>query len=967
MSDFREGTQVGAYVLEKRLGGGSFGEVWRGHESESGRPVAIKVLTGMLSSPDTAAMRAEVETLAAAAASRSENIVHVLGGGSDPIPYIVMEYIEGSDLAALLSDGGKLGIDRTIDVGLAISSALGTLNEAGIVHRDIKPANVMVDTQGKIKLADFGIAKIVGYETMTMTGQAAMTMAYAAPEVWDDDSPFGRPSHRSDLYAMGIVLFQCLTGETPFRGNYGALYRQHTERAPDLNALPADVPPSLRALVRSCLEKKQTDRPSGSAECITMLGRARVELDERRQKPAFEPSKFGSWVRETPHPTQPWAWLSHHETSNDQATVEVHFASSLEYGESLRRAVNSSPQLTAFGAERLLQTNRLLLHPGEAWTSPPPGDYSFWVARQEKPQTAASLVTLAMLGTATTMYASLIDAATSAKVTIAPLAEDFTVLPDGSIHIKRPGLRQTTSEPQEVALTRLRNLPLDSAARDFIANASTFQALVAMAHNLQRNDDFGQDTIIGGQNTIIAGQNTVIGARPTPAAKYCASCKEPLQSTDRWCFVCGHPVDQPAAAPAEAATDVFRTPAAVETGALASAPEVLNTEAAEAAQTSLYRTGAASGGLQLELRRVSAKGASGEYEVHLYNPAPRATTLNLQAYDEADRLAYSLPAQIMLAEGAYERLNLHVEPRKKRMLGGKKTTRFFVAASGGGGMGTPVIAEGEFDEEPSKMPLFAGSGMAVAAALLAFALIGIGGGDDNNGSNSAKTTTNTPNNSAAMADFTPAPATPLAIAVPPTPTPIPPPEPTATPEPPPPPPPPTATPVRTAPAGGGGGTGGGSGGAGAGGGGGGTVPPVVPVQPTPVPVIPTPAPVRVNIASATCTSSLGTATITDAGPAGTKAAQLAAAPNDTISCTANVTGDFTSIAWNGPSGSGSGNSFTTGVGAAKPGGAPYTVGLQVNWGGNPAIANFSVSINSNAPSAGTSKCTTQGTTQVCIN
>src|SRR5205823_5258505 len=162
---------------------------------------------------NNAAMRAEVETLAAAAAGRSEHVVRVLGGGSEPTPYIVMEYVEGSDLSALLKDGGRLSSEKTIDIGIGVSLALAALNEAGIVHRDIKPANVMVDSKGVVKLADFGIAKIVGYETVTMTGQVALTMAYAAPEVWDDDSPFGRPSHRSDLYALGILLFQCLTGE----------------------------------------------------------------------------------------------------------------------------------------------------------------------------------------------------------------------------------------------------------------------------------------------------------------------------------------------------------------------------------------------------------------------------------------------------------------------------------------------------------------------------------------------------------------------------------------------------------------------------------------------------------------------------------------------------------------------------------------------------------------------------------
>ena len=197
------GQRIAAYVLDERLGGGSFGEVWRGHEAASGRTVAIKLLTGLLSSPDTAAIRAEVETLAATAASRSPHVVAVLGGGSEPVPYIVMEFIEGADLAAHLKDGEKLSPQRTIDVGLAVADALAVLNESGIVHRDIKPANVMVDKDGVIKLADFGIAKIIGFETITMTGQAAMTMAYAAPEIWDEDSQFGKPSHRSDLYAHG--------------------------------------------------------------------------------------------------------------------------------------------------------------------------------------------------------------------------------------------------------------------------------------------------------------------------------------------------------------------------------------------------------------------------------------------------------------------------------------------------------------------------------------------------------------------------------------------------------------------------------------------------------------------------------------------------------------------------------------------------------------------------------------------
>src|SRR5207244_1123392 len=145
------------------------------------------------------------------------------------------------------------------------------------------------DQNGVIKLADFGIAKIVGYATVTLAGQTAMTMAYAAPEVWDPDGPFGAPSHRSDLYAMGILLYQCLTGEPPFGGNYAAMYRAHTERRPDLDILPAGTPASLRILIRRCLEKQQENRPRDAAECYSLLCRAQAEVAEAAGEELNEP------------------------------------------------------------------------------------------------------------------------------------------------------------------------------------------------------------------------------------------------------------------------------------------------------------------------------------------------------------------------------------------------------------------------------------------------------------------------------------------------------------------------------------------------------------------------------------------------------------------------------------------------------------------------------------------------------
>ncbi len=292
--EFQPGSRIGDYVLDSYMGGGSFGAVWRSHDTRSGNAVAVKLLTGATSLAESASARADIEVLAAAAASRSEHVVKVLGGGATPVPYIVMELIEGHDLLMTLQQEGHLTPGRTIEIGLAISDALFALQQVGIIHRDIKPANVMIDKDGVIKLADFGIAKIVGLETMTLAGQAAMTMAYAAPELWSDESQFGKPSNKSDLYAMGVLLYQCLTGFTPFSGNFATLYKAHVEQAPDMSALPADTPPSLHNLISRCLRKRQEDRPRDADECRSILHRAEAELASASgTDEVAEPAKLG--------------------------------------------------------------------------------------------------------------------------------------------------------------------------------------------------------------------------------------------------------------------------------------------------------------------------------------------------------------------------------------------------------------------------------------------------------------------------------------------------------------------------------------------------------------------------------------------------------------------------------------------------------------------------------------------------
>src|SRR5687767_5571864 len=159
------------------------------------------------------------------------------------------------------------------------------------------------------------------------------------------------------------------------------LFRSHREQRPDLTRLPAETPASLKVLLDKCLEKNPKDRPSDAILCARMLRRALIELQESRGQRLREPAFFGPWQRLSPHPDQPWAWLC--KRGEETATVEVHFSPDAEAGTRLRRAVAANPVLTGFGAERLIETNRLLLRPGEEWTEALAGQFQFWVARQE--------------------------------------------------------------------------------------------------------------------------------------------------------------------------------------------------------------------------------------------------------------------------------------------------------------------------------------------------------------------------------------------------------------------------------------------------------------------------------------------------------------------------------------------------------------------------------------------------------
>ena len=367
MADLGAGSELDGYRLESLLGSGGFGSVWRATELDSGETVALKLLTGSYSQGDVARLRADVELLAASASSSSPHVVRVLGGSADLTPYVIMEFVDGEDLATRLQRLGRLSVSETIGVGRAVANALRALRDAEIIHRDVKPANVMIDSHGTVKLADFGIAKIVGFETITVTGQMPMSIAYSAPEVWD-----GRPSHQSDLYALGILLYQCLTGVPPFVGTHAEVYGKHLNEQPAIAALTDETPRALVELISLCLEKEPKRRPADASACLQLLDEALAELERPEGDPqSAMPTRLGRYEVVSPHPSRPATYLCVATETNERATVELHFSDDIAYGERLRAAVEVNPRLVELGAERVVGESRLVLRPGEAFEQTP--------------------------------------------------------------------------------------------------------------------------------------------------------------------------------------------------------------------------------------------------------------------------------------------------------------------------------------------------------------------------------------------------------------------------------------------------------------------------------------------------------------------------------------------------------------------------------------------------------------------
>ena len=253
---------AGRYRLCRWLAAGGMGQVWQAIDEVLGRPVAVKLLRDEYAHDPSFVRRLRAEARHAAAVTHP-GVASVFdygevttADGSQPTAFLVMELVAGEPLSSLLARNGRLGLNQSLEIVGQAALAAGAAHRVGLVHRDIKPANLLVGPDGTVKVTDFGVAQPLGQGQDDQGELMLGTAGYLSPE-----QASGQPATpASDLYALGVVAYECLAGRRPFTGEHPiAVALAHLLQPPP--PLPEEVPEQVRALVAQAMAKQPTRRP----------------------------------------------------------------------------------------------------------------------------------------------------------------------------------------------------------------------------------------------------------------------------------------------------------------------------------------------------------------------------------------------------------------------------------------------------------------------------------------------------------------------------------------------------------------------------------------------------------------------------------------------------------------------------------------------------------------------------------
>ncbi|GAB2579963.1 hypothetical protein Aab01nite_56170 [Paractinoplanes abujensis] len=291
-------TLGGRYVLDERIAGGGMGDVWRGTDEVLGRTVAVKILLpALLDEPGFAErFRGEARTMATI---NHPGVVDVYDYGSDQqLAFLVMEYVEGDALSRTLSRVGRLTPARTMALIAQAADALQAAHANGIVHRDVKPGNLLVRPNGTLVLTDFGIARSALVGQLTVAGSVLGTASYISPE----QASGAVATSASDVYALGVVAYQCLSGHRPFDGATPMeIAMKHVRETP--RPLPGDIPPQVRTIVDRALAKDPNARWPSASALAAVARQAAASLANPAQAPTGAPARAAGPVSPAPvHP-----------------------------------------------------------------------------------------------------------------------------------------------------------------------------------------------------------------------------------------------------------------------------------------------------------------------------------------------------------------------------------------------------------------------------------------------------------------------------------------------------------------------------------------------------------------------------------------------------------------------------------------------------------------------------------------